>query len=206
MVFDVDFTNSVVKPFPAGLNDCMAALEHVYRHKHVYNIDKIVLEGESGGGNLVLAMNLEMKRLNKLHLVDGTFANAPFIVPSAEEEFYSQYPSLVENEGIIFSRNFLQHFVYAYTPNLQYTKYSWPGLAKVEDLVGLKPHVIHVGSLDTLRDEGVEYARKLIKANVDARAVVDIGATHGIEGTTYSQHYILLLNNIRIFVDYVSSL
>merc|ERR1719238_2567179 len=55
---------------------------------------------------------------------------------------------------------------------------AWPLKAKEEDLKGLPPHVISVNELDALRDEGLEYYRKLRKAGVTARAIVSVGTDH----------------------------
>src|ERR1700753_448541 len=59
----VDFRNCLrassapeVAPFPAGLNDCVSGLRWVASHADHLKIDpkKIVIAGESGGGNLAL--------------------------------------------------------------------------------------------------------------------------------------------------------
>ena len=60
----VDFRNAMwpssapeVAPFPAGLNDCVSGLKWVKDNSKKLNIDeqKIIVAGESGGGNLTLA-------------------------------------------------------------------------------------------------------------------------------------------------------
>src|SRR5579864_860063 len=67
----VDFRNCLrassapeVAPYPAGLNDCVAGLKWVHSHAQVLNIDlaRIIVAGESGGGNLTLATGLKLKR------------------------------------------------------------------------------------------------------------------------------------------------
>ena len=42
-------------PFPAGLNDCMSGLQWTFDHEATLKISKIIVSGESGGGNLTLA-------------------------------------------------------------------------------------------------------------------------------------------------------
>jgi len=60
----VDFRNALrpssapeVAPFPAGLNDCVAGLRWLHKNAASLNIDpkRIVVAGESGGGNLSIA-------------------------------------------------------------------------------------------------------------------------------------------------------
>ena len=42
----------------------------------------------------------------------------------------------------------------------------WAGLATDDDLAGLPAHVISVNELDPLRDEGLVYYRRLVRAGV----------------------------------------
>ena len=60
----VDFRNCVtpssapeVEPYPAGLNDCVSGLRWVSANAEALGIDagRIIVAGESGGGNLTLA-------------------------------------------------------------------------------------------------------------------------------------------------------
>src|SRR5215472_10613465 len=71
----VDFRNSVVAssvpevaPFPAGLNDCLSGLKWVAANAAHLGIDpsRIIVAGESGGGNLTLAIGLMLKRDGEL--------------------------------------------------------------------------------------------------------------------------------------------
>src|SRR5271168_1299743 len=61
----VEFRNSVhpsgvpeIAPFPAGLNDCISGLKWVHANAAALNVDqrRIIVAGESGGGNLTLAV------------------------------------------------------------------------------------------------------------------------------------------------------
>jgi acetyl esterase/lipase len=49
----------------------------------------------------------------------------------------------------------------------------------IEDLSGLPPHVISVNELDPLRDEGLDYYRRLAGAGVPAIGRVVAGTCHG---------------------------
>ena len=50
--------------------------------------------------------------------------------------------------------------------------------AQREDLEGLPPHVISVNELDPVRDEGLAYYRKLLRAGVDATGTTLHGVCH----------------------------
>merc|ERR1712166_534305 len=67
-------------PFPAGLNDCYSGLEWTYANKDALNTNgKIIIAGESGGGNLCIATTLKAKKEGKLEMVDGVFAMCPYL-------------------------------------------------------------------------------------------------------------------------------
>src|SRR5439155_4357996 len=103
----VDFRNALtpssveeVAPFPAGLNDCVSGLKWVAANHAELGIDpdRIVVAGESGGGNLTLATGLRLKRDGDLGLIKGLYALCPYIAgrwPTDEN------PSSVENNGIL---------------------------------------------------------------------------------------------------------
>ena len=55
---------------------------------------------------------------------------------------------------------------------------AWPLHAGPADLEGLPPHVISVNELDPLRDEGLEFYRKLIAAGVPAVGRTSHGTPH----------------------------
>ena len=56
VVVGVEFRNSAGRlgchPFPAGLNDCASGVRWTYRNRDALGISRIVVSGESGGGNL----------------------------------------------------------------------------------------------------------------------------------------------------------
>jgi acetyl esterase len=55
----------------------------------------------------------------------------------------------------------------------------WAGVVIDEDLAGLPPHVISVNELDPMRDEGLQYYRRLMHAGVPAVGRVVAGTCHG---------------------------
>mmetsp|Transcript_9843 Transcript_9843/g.10342 ORF Transcript_9843/g.10342 Transcript_9843/m.10342 type:complete len:390 (+) Transcript_9843:73-1242(+) len=190
IVIGVEFRNSSglhgPHHFPAGLNDCMSGLQWIYQHKAERNISKIIVHGESGGGNLSLALCLKAKRDGLLHLIDGVFARCPFIFgkyASKDLPEWSLLPSLQENAGLTFSLDGLDLLasVYVAPGDDDKNPLAWPYWATVEDLIGLPPHFISVNDLDPLRDEGKAYYHKLLEAGVSAQLINVHGTLHALD-------------------------
>ncbi|MFM8303555.1 MAG: alpha/beta hydrolase fold domain-containing protein [Actinomycetota bacterium] len=184
----VDFRNCLVPssvpevaPFPAGLNDCVSGLKWVHAHAAELGVDadRIVVAGESGGGNLTLATGLRLKRDGDLGLIRGLYALCPYI---AGEWPQARFPSSTENNGIFLdlhhNRGAMGYGIEAFEAR---DPLAWPSFATEEDVAGLVPTVISVNECDPLRDEGIEFYRLLLQAGVPARCRQVMGTMHGAE-------------------------
>jgi len=188
VVVMVDFRNAVspssapeVAPYPAGLHDCLSGLSWVLEHADELAIDtsRVVIAGESGGGNLTLASALSLKRSGELGRIKGLYVLCPYLVgkyPSAK------YPSTVENNGIFIelhnNRGVMGYGIEAYEAA---DPLAWPDFATIEDVTGFPPTVISVNECDPLRDEGVAFYRLLLSAGVAARGRMVLGTMHATE-------------------------
>jgi acetyl esterase/lipase len=184
----VDFRNCLepssspeVAPFPAGLNDCVSGLKWVRAHAGTLNIDadRIIVAGESGGGNLTLATGLKLKRDGDLGLIKGLYALCPYI---ADKWPAPDSVSSVENNGILLDlHNNRGAMAYGIAEVDRRNPLAWPGFATEEDVKGWPPVVIRVNECDPLRDEGINFYRMLLRAGVPARCVQAMGTIHGTE-------------------------
>ena len=184
----VDFRNSVepstaegVAPYPAGLNDCVSGLKWVAASHAQLGIDpgRIIVAGESGGGNLTLATGLRLRRDGDLGLIKGLYALCPYIAGSWPQP---DSPSSVENNGILIElHNNRGAMSYGIEELERRNPLAWPGFATEDDVRGLVPTMISVNECDPLRDEGVNFYRLLLRAGVRARCRQVMGTIHGIE-------------------------
>ena len=184
----VDFRNALhpssvpeVEPFPAGLNDCVSGVRWVHANAAELGIDpdRIVVAGESGGGNLTLATGMQLLRDGDIGLVSGLYSLCPYIAGEWPQE---RYPSSTENNGILLdlhnNRGRIAYGVEAFDAG---NPLAWPSFATEDDVRGLPPTVINVNDCDPLRDEGIAFYHLLVSAGVSARCRNLVGTTHGVE-------------------------
>ncbi len=184
----VDFRNALtpssapeVAPYPAGLNDCVAGLKWVIANSDELNIDagRIIVAGESGGGNLTLAIGLRLLQEGDSQLIQGLYALCPYI---AGQWPLPENPSSTENNGILLDlHNNNGAMAYGIEEFNSSNPLAWPGFAGDEDVQGLPPTVISVNECDPLRDEGINFYRLLLKNGVAARCRQVMGTIHGTE-------------------------
>jgi acetyl esterase/lipase len=184
VVVGVEFRNSAGKlgphPFPAGLDDCAAAARWVSSRRAELGVSHLVVSGESGGGNLTLTLAHRAKREGWIGEIAGLYAQCPFI-SNAWAAGSEDLPSLTENDGYFISTEQLAILASLYDPDGTHADDAtcWASAATDGDLEGLPPHVISVNELDPLRDEGLQYYRRLTRAGVPAVGRMVAGTCHG---------------------------
>jgi acetyl esterase len=184
----VDFRNALtpssapeVAPYPAGLDDCVAGLKWVIANSDELNIDagRIIVAGESGGGNLTLATGLRLLQEGDSNLIQGLYALCPYI---AGQWPLPENPSSTENNGILLDlHNNNGAMAYGIEEFNNRNPLAWPGFSSDEDVQGLPPTVISVNECDPLRDEGINFYRLLLKNGVAAKCRQVMGTMHGTE-------------------------
>lgn len=184
VVVGVEFRNSSGKlgphPFPAGLNDCASAARWVSAHRDELGVSHIIVSGESGGGNLTLTLAHKAKREGWIGEIAGFYAQCPYISNRWLDDC-DDLPSLEENDGYFMSRERAALLGSLYDPDGSHADDAtcWAGVATDEELRDLPPHVISVNELDPLRDEGLQYYRRLLRAGVPAVGRMVAGTSHG---------------------------
>ncbi|MCP5029476.1 MAG: alpha/beta hydrolase [Actinomycetia bacterium] len=209
VVVGVEFRNAAGKlgphPFPAGLNDCASGLQWLADNKDQLGVSTIVVSGESGGGNLTLATVLKAKQDGTLGLIDGVYAQCPYISGLYAEKDPA-LPSLYENDGFFLDVSMMGALARVYDPSgaNDTNPLAWPYHAAVADLEGLPPHVISVNQLDPLRDEGLAYFAKLLAAGVSAVSRTVNGTCHAgdcIFRGAMPDVYLATIRDIKGFAD-----
>ena len=175
VVVPVDYRLAPEHPFPAAVDDCLAALTWVAAHAAEIGGDpgRLAVCGDSAGGNLAAVLALAARRqgiaLRYQVLVYPVTSAAPGDLPS-----HSEF-----GEGYVLSRNAMLAFTRHYFGDAGRAP-DWRGAPLLaDDLSGLAPALVMVGAYDVLRDDGVAYAHAMTEAGVQVTLVEYAGMSHG---------------------------
>lgn len=206
-VFGVEFRNSAGAlgsyPFPAGLNDCYTALQHLAANKTELGLSKIAISGESGGGNLTIATAMKAKNDGTVDQIAGLYAMCPYI-SNAYRSLPSELPSLLENDTYFVRCDILDVLAALYDGPDSQNAMAWPLHATSEMLSGFPPTVISVNECDPLRDEGVAFHKTLVEAGVSSRLRQVSGTTHAADCIfqgALADNVQETVNDIKSFLD-----
>ncbi|RYF03620.1 MAG: alpha/beta hydrolase, partial [Oxalobacteraceae bacterium] len=174
-IVSVDYRLAPETPFPGALNDAYAVLLWLHRYAMALDIDRerIILAGESAGGGLAAALAI--------------FARDKGEVPVRFQLLI--YPMLDDRTGI---RGLVSPGAGTFIFTPESNRYCWSSYlgvlagsahvpkgavpARVNDLRGLPPCFIGVGTADLFVDEDIAFARRLVAAGVPTDLLVVPGA------------------------------
>ena len=180
VVVSVDYRLAPEHPFPAGVDDAVAALDWVAEHAATFGGDptRLGVAGTSAGGNLAAVVALHAREF------DGpTLSHQSLLYPITNHAFDTD--SYDENEdGPLLTRADMEWFWnhYLRSPVDGRNPFASPLLA--EDLSGLPPATVVTAGHDPLRDEGIAYAERLDDAGVEVEHDHYPGMTHGFLSLT----------------------
>jgi acetyl esterase/lipase len=175
----VDYRVAPEHPHPAPVEDCYAALRWLADNAAELGVDhnRIAVMGESAGGGLAAAVALmardrggpplALQLLMYAMLDDRTVGPDPYLPP---EDLVFNYDDNRTGWGALLGSGRAGENV---------SPYAAP--ARATDLSGLPDAYIDVGVLDILRDENIDYARRLMAAGVSAELHVVPGLPHGFD-------------------------
>ncbi|MBM3393340.1 MAG: alpha/beta hydrolase [Betaproteobacteria bacterium] len=160
VVVAVDYRLAPECKFPAAVDDCHAALRWLALHAVEINADpqRIAVGGDSAGGNLAAVMAL-LARNDGHPKLCGQLLIYPCVAPEPETPSHKKFA-----EGYVLTRNAMTWFYkqYTHSPKEFYDFRFAPLVA--DDLSELPPALVVVAGFDPLRDEGVDYAKRLVDA------------------------------------------
>ena len=170
-VFSTDYRVAPEHPYPAALEDAVAAYQWLIGEKH-YDADKIVIAGDSAGGGLALALVMYL-RDHDMELPAGVVVMSPW--------------TDLTNSGQSYQTNFDRDPQFGGTTDNMLFHSTYIGDADPEDpyispLFGdfaqFPPVLFQVGSEEVLLDDTLRAAEKVRKVHGKLRVTVYEGMFH----------------------------
>jgi acetyl esterase/lipase len=180
VVVSVDYRLAPEHPHPAPVEDCYAGLQWTAANADALGIDpdRIAVVGASAGGGLAAGTCLLARDRGGPDL-----AFQGLVYPMLDDR--NDSPSAREFTGILSWSH--EHNAAGWGALLgddaggdDVSPYAAP--ARAEDLSGLPPTFIQVGDLEVFRDEDIDYAQRLMQAEVPTELHVYPGVFHAAEG------------------------
>ena len=180
-VISIDYRLAPEHPFPAPIDDGVAAFRHIRDNAESFGVDaaRIAVGGDSAGGAMA-AVVCQLCRDAK-----ETGPAFQMLIYPATDSSQDSASRKAFAEGYFLSGPLMTWFWEAYVPDedtdLADLRLS-PLLAK--DFTGLPPAFVLTAGYDPLRDEGRAYADRLIDAGVKTTYVNYPGTIHGFFSMT----------------------
>jgi acetyl esterase len=174
VVVSVDYRLAPEHPFPAGVEDAVAAARWIVAQaKTLGGSDVVAVAGDSAGGNLSAVVAQRLRD-------DGITLAAQFLIYPAVDHAGAGHASIEENgRGYFLEKETMAWFFGHYVG-------GWPDLKdprlapmQAASLAGLPAAVIVTAEFDPLRDEGEAYGHALRAAGVQADVMRCDGVIHG---------------------------
>ena len=158
MIICVDYRLAPETPFPGALEDAYAALLWVWQHGSKLNADtkKIIVAGDSAGGNLAAAVSLMARDKNSPAIAAQVLIYPVTNVQSMATESYQQF-----SKGYFLTKSYMEHFRAMYLPDNSDRKNGYVSVLLAASLKNLPPAIVITARFDPLRDEGEQYAKRL---------------------------------------------
>ena len=169
-----DYRLAPENPYPADLDDCYTALVWLASQGNVRK-DKIAVAGDSAGGGLTAALTLRVRDFGGPSLC----FQMPLYPMLDDRNITPSSHQMTDARGWNREMNIAAWNMYCGTDRENLPYYAAP--ARAEDLSGLPPAYIMIGTLDPFRDEVITYAQRMMQAGVDVELHVIPGAFHGFE-------------------------
>jgi acetyl esterase/lipase len=175
LVINVDYRLAPEHPYPAGLEDCYAALSWVAGHAEELGVDptRIAVAGGSAGGGLSAGLALLARDRGGPALCFQYLG-----IPELDDRLETGSMWAFEDTPMWNRPSAVRSWEYYLGPDkADVPVYAAP--ARATDLAGLPPAYISVCEYDPLRDEGINYAQALLAAGVSVELHLFPGTFHG---------------------------
>jgi len=176
VVLAPDYTKSLVKPFPAALDDCYLALKYLLDNSEKYNVNQnqIFVGGNSAGGGLTVALSLLARDKKEVNIA-CTFPLYPMIDCNNTSTNYNNDAPVWNS----YSNKVAWDLYLNGTSRNNVSKYASPSLET--DFSNLPPVFTYIGTIDPFYEETINYLNKLKENNIETNCKEFAGCFHGFD-------------------------
>jgi len=175
LVVSVEYRLAPEYPFPAGIEDCYAALTWLAGSAEELGVDpvRIAVLGQSAGGGLAAGLALLARDRGGPALCFQVLG-----IPELDHRLETHSMREFTDTPLWNRPNAIESWrCYLGEDPGEVSPYASPAIAK--DLSGLPPAYVSTMEFDPLRDEGIEYALRLLRAGVPVELHQFAGTFHG---------------------------
>jgi acetyl esterase len=177
LVMSVDYRLAPEHPYPAAHDDGYRALRWLSANAEDLGVDagRIAIAGSSAGACVAAGIALRVR--DEARAGGGPRLAAQLLeIPVLDDR--AATPSARYEDTVMWTRtNILDSWRFYLAGSDRVPPYAAP--ARADDLAGLPPTYVGVCSADPLRDEGIEYARRLADQGVRIELRMYPGLFHG---------------------------
>jgi acetyl esterase len=159
-VVSVDYRMAPEHPFPAAVDDCAAATKWVFDNAASLGVDttKVAVGGDSAGGNLAAVVALMAR--------DGDLPELAFqlLIYPATDMAMTTVSSTSIGPGVPLTSATMKWFIDHYAKGHETDWRASP--IRVASVAGTARALVLTCALDPLRDEGLDYAKRLEREGV----------------------------------------
>ena len=174
IVVDVDYRLAPEHPFPAGIDDAVAATQWVIAHAgELGGNATVAVAGDSAGGNFSAVVAQQLRDA-------GIPLAAQFLIYPAVDHADASHPSVEQNgKGYFLEAETMAWFYNHYAGGFGDTLDARLAPLQAKSLANLPPAVVVTAEFDPLRDAAIAYVAALNAAGGQAEHIPGPGMIHG---------------------------
>lgn len=177
-VLGPDYALSPEAPFPQALEECAAVVRWVAAHGAEWGLDpaRMVIGGDSAGGNLALAVALLLQETDPALKLRGLLLNYGVYDSRLDTPSYAEFAT-----GHTLTREKMAFYWQCYAPREadRVHPLAAPLRADARQLAALPPCLMHVAELDVLAGENAAMEARLREAGARVESTTFPGVLHG---------------------------
>jgi acetyl esterase/lipase len=178
-VVSVEYRLAPEHPYPAAIEDCYAGLQWTAEHATDLDIDSglLLVAGASAGGGLAAALALLARDRG-----GPAIAHQILMCPMLDDRLDTQSSRDCDHTGSWERASSITAWTALLGPARGTSAVSpYAAAARATDLRGLPPAFVDVGTAEILRDEDIDFARRLLQDGVPVELHVWPGGFHGFD-------------------------